>query len=117
MMMQSDLTSQIESAGMERGMKEKTKATRLSDAAAAKGDLADTEAALAEDEKFLQDLNAECEQKSFDYQARQTVRQGEIEAIGKAIEIMSSPEVAAGAAHTLLQKGARTALVQLRSTV
>merc|ERR1719262_936887 len=99
-------------------MKEKTKATRLEDAAAQKGDLADTSAALAEDEKFLQDLNAECEQKSFDYQARQTVRQGEIEAIGKAIEIMSSPDVAgAGEKHLpgLVQKG--VSLAQLRSTV
>merc|ERR1719454_814026 len=108
-----DLNGQIATAQMERGYKESEKAERLSDAAEGKGDLADTQAALAEDEKFLHDLNAECEQKSFDYQARQTVRQGEIEAIGKAIEIMSSPEVAAGAAHTLLQKGARTALVQL----
>merc|ERR1719262_1456322 len=98
-------------------MKEKTKATRLEDAAAQKGDLADTSAALAEDEKFLHDLNAECEQKSFDYQARQTVRQGEIEAIGKAIEIMSSGTVTdAGDKHLpgLVQKA--VSLVQLRSS-
>merc|ERR1719262_1790452 len=103
-------------------MKEKTKATRLEDAAAQKGDLADTSAALAEDEKFLHDLNAECRQKSFDFQARQTVRAGEIEAIGKAIEIMSSPEVAGGAAHTLFVQQAifgtqaGVSLAQLRST-
>lgn len=116
-MAQADLTGAIETAGVERGMKEKTKTTRLADAAAAKGDLADTSASLAEDEKFLADLNAECEQKSFDYQARQTVRQGEIEAIEKAIEIMSSPDVAgAGDKHLGLVQS-RVSLVQLRSTV
>merc|ERR1719487_239589 len=115
--MSADLEGQIKTAGMERGMKESTKAERLSDAAEGKGDLADTQAALAEDEKFLHDLNAECEQKSFDYQARQTVRQGEIEAIGKAIEIMSSPDVAgADPKAGLVQKSKSTSLVQLRST-
>merc|ERR1719191_1890832 len=102
--------------------KKSTKATRLEDAAEAKGDLADTQAAVAEDTKFLADLNSECEQKTFDYEQRQIVRTGEIEAIGKAIEIMSSPEVASGAAHTLFVQqaifGTRAgvSLAQLRST-
>merc|ERR1719191_898061 len=103
-------------------MKKSTKATRLEDAAEAKGDLADTQAAVAEDTKFLADLNSECEQKTFDYEQRQIVRTGEIEAIGKAIEIMSSPEVAGGAAHTMFVQQAifgtqaGVSLAQLRST-
>ena len=71
----------------------------------------------------MADLNSECEQKTFDYEQRQIVRTGEIEAIGKAIEIMSSPEVASGAAHTMLMQqilfGTRPAgvsLAQLQST-
>merc|ERR1719213_646459 len=102
--------------------KKSTKGTRLEDAAAAKGDLADTQAAVAEDTKFLADLNSECEQKTFDYEQRQIVRSGEIEAIGKAIEIMSSPEVASGATHTMLMqqilfgRPAPVSLAQLRST-
>merc|ERR1719440_308399 len=86
-LMQSDLTAQVEAATAEKGTKESTKATRTEDGAEAKGDLADTSASLAEDEKYLADLNKECETKSFDYQQRQIVRQGEIEAIMKAIEI------------------------------
>jgi hypothetical protein len=121
-MMSKDLTSSIQEAEMMIGSKKSTKATRLEDAAEAKGDLADTQAAVAEDSKFLADLNSECEQKTFDYEQRQIVRTGEIEAIGKAIEIMSSPEVAAGAAHTLFVQRAifgtppGVSLAQLRST-
>jgi len=122
LMMSKDLTSSIAEAEMMIGAKKSTKATRLEDAAEAKGDLADTQAAVAEDTKFLADLNSECEQKTFDYEQRQIVRTGEIEAIGKAIEIMSSPEVASGAAHTLFVQqaifGTRAgvSLAQLRST-
>lgn len=120
MMMSKDLSGSIAEAEMMIGSKKSTKATRLEDAAEAKGDLADTQAALAEDEKFLADLNSECEQKSFDYEQRQIVRKGEIEAIGKAIEIMSSPEVASGAAHTMLTQTwvppAGVSLAQLRSS-
>jgi len=115
-MMSKDITGSIAEAEMMIGAKKSTKATRLEDAAEAKGDLADTQAALAEDEKFLADLSAECEQKTFDYEQRQIVRTGEIEAIGKAIEIMSSPEVASGAAHTLIQTQAGVSLAQLRSS-
>merc|ERR1719310_2658528 len=108
-----DLKAQIASAGMEKGMKTTTKAKTLEAEATAKGDLADTQASLAEDEKFLSDLDTECKTKSFDYEQRQIVREGEIEAIEKAIEIMSGDEVAGANAYTLIQK--KTSLAQLRS--
>merc|ERR1719359_362389 len=92
-MMQKDLTAQIESAKMEKGMKTTTKAKTL-----------ETEASLAEDEKFAADLDSECKQKSFDFEQRQIVRQGEIDAIGKAIAIMSGDDVAGANALTLIQK-------------
>merc|ERR1719443_585523 len=113
-MMQKDLKGQIATAGMEKGMKTTTKAKTLEAEAEAKGDLADTSASLAEDEKFLADLDAECKQKSFDFEQRQIVREGEIEAIGKAIEIMSGDAVAGANALTLTQ--VKTALAQLRSS-
>jgi len=113
-MLQADLQSSIESAGMERGMKESTKAECLEEAAAKKGDLGDANSALAEDEKYLKDLNSECEQKEFDYTNRQKVRQGEIEAIGKAIEIMSST-AGAGKKHLGFAQGG-VSLAQLRTT-
>jgi hypothetical protein len=119
LMMTKDLTGSIAEAEMMIATKKSTKATRLEDAAEAKGDLSNTEASVAEDTKFLEDLNAECEQKSWDFEQRQKVRTGEIEAIGKAIEIMSSPEVAGGAKHTALNQRSMSvgvSLAQLRSS-
>merc|ERR1719355_304853 len=97
-------------------MKESTKATRTEEGAEAKGDFADTSASKAEDEKYLADLNKECETKSFDYQQRQIVRQGEIEAIMKAIEIMgTAASVDPKAAAAMIQ--GTLSLAQLRSSV
>merc|ERR1719377_359034 len=110
-----DLTAQIDTAGMEKGMKTTTKAKTIEAEGAAKGDLADTQASLAEDDKFLADLDSECKTKTFDYEQRQIVRAGEIEAIEKAIEIMAGGDVAAANSLTLVQK--KTSLVQLRSSV
>jgi len=112
-----DLNGQIATAGMEKGMKTTTKAKTIEAEATAKGDLADTQASLAEDEKFLSDLDTECKTKSFDYEQRQIVREGEIEAIEKAIEIMSGDEVAGANALTLVQVKNKVSLVQLRSSV
>merc|ERR1719159_1146785 len=110
-----DLTAQIDTAGMEKGMKETTKAKTIEAEGAAKGDLADTQASLAEDEKFLADLDSECKTKSFDYEQRQIVRDGEIEAIEKAIDIMSGGAVAGANEHTMLVQTKKVSLVQLRS--
>merc|ERR1719420_852080 len=111
--MQKDLNGQIATATMEKGMKTTTKGKTLEAEAAAKGDKADTEASLAEDEKFQADLDSECKSKSFDYEQRQIVREGEIEAIDKAIGIMSGEDVAGANAYTMVQKA--TSLAQLRS--
>merc|ERR1719420_1963444 len=73
--------------------------------------------AKTEEEKFLADLTAECEQTAIDFEARQKTRQEELDAIGEAIEIMSSDTVAgSGTKHlpTLIQKK-NTALAQLRA--
>merc|ERR1719161_358083 len=84
----------------------------------AEGDLADTKATLADDEKFLSALTTECEQKAVDFEKRQEVRAGELEAIKKAIEIMSSDAVSgAGNKHLPgLMQTQSSALVQLRSS-
>jgi len=111
-----DLTAQIDTAGMEKGMKTTTKAKTIEAEGAAKGDLADTQASLAEDEKFLADLDTECKTKSFDYEQRQIVREGEIEAIEKAIDIMSGGAVAGANEHTMLVQTKKVSLVQLRSS-
>jgi chromosome segregation ATPase len=117
-MMVADLTDQIEGATKERNKKAAFKAQREQESAEASGDLADTSKTLAEDQKYLADLEAECEGKSADFQQRQATRQGEIEAIQKAIEIMSSDDVAGGTQHiSLVQKHAATSFTQLRSSI
>merc|ERR1719253_1289330 len=85
-MMNSDLTFQIESNNKARDKKASVMKEAGESKAQAEGDLGMARQSKAEDEKFLSDLNSECKQKSLDFEKRQEVRQGEIEAIGKAIE-------------------------------
>merc|ERR1719238_659107 len=92
--MMLELKDSISAAESMRGAKAKIKAQREETAAGAKGDLAGTISAKDEDTAYLEDLNAQCEQKSNDYQARQQLRAEELEAIQKAIEIIQSPDVA-----------------------
>jgi len=93
MMLVQELVNQIEQATDESALKTKVKAERAGDEASAKGDLATTTSAKTTDEKYLSDLITECDQKSKDYENRQMLRADELEAINKAIEIMSSDEV------------------------
>merc|ERR1719335_2194172 len=115
-MMVQGLVNQIKGAKQERSSAVSAKSTREQDKAAAEGDLADTTNGLQEDEKFLAELTAECTQKEADFHKRQEVRQEELDAIAKAIEIMSGDAVSGGSEHLpgFVQQG--TALVQLRST-
>merc|ERR1719324_1860950 len=116
-MMMQDLNSQISNGSEEEDSKTAFKAKREQEKATAEGDLADTSAAKAEDEKFLSDLTSECEQKAIDFETRSQTRQGELDAITQAIEIMSGDSVAgSGAKHLpqLIQK--QTALAQLRTS-
>merc|ERR1719281_1538265 len=112
--MVQDILDQIENANDSREAKAKTKKQRETDAAEAKGDLADTQATLAEDEKFLKQLQDECEQKSVDYEKRQVLRAGEITAVSKAIEIMSSDKVSGGTKH--LPSAAAASFLQIAAT-
>merc|ERR1719324_544686 len=115
-MLMQDLTDQIESAAKSREKKASFKAEQEAASAQSKGDLADTTSTKAEDEKFLADLTSECESKAIEFEQNQETRAGELEAINKAIEIMSSDKVSgAGAKHLpgLVQVG--TSLAQLRT--
>merc|ERR1719231_1646111 len=91
------LHDSIEEANRERDEKTAMKARRMQDAAKGKADLNDTTNMRNEDEKYLADLTALAQQKSTDYETRQKLRAGEIEAIKKAIEILSSPAVSGNA--------------------
>jgi len=109
------LDGDVKKAKMEISMKASAKAQREEDRGSANGDLSDATAARNDDQKYLEDLNAECTLKTTDFQKRQVMRQGEIEAIQKAMEIMSSPDVAGGSQHTGLIQS-KPSFAQLRSS-
>jgi len=93
------------------------KAKRVSQSEAAQGDLAATKASLAEDEKTLADMKATFAAKSDTFKANQEVRKQELEAIAKAIEIISDPSVAGsyGEHINLVQTSKKISLLQVRS--
>ena len=93
-----------------------TKAKKLQAKADAEGELSDTTSTMEADKKYLADTTATCEQKAADFESRQQLRAEELEAIAKAIEIISSGAVAGNADKhlpALVQKG--KALAMLRS--
>merc|ERR1719169_155112 len=116
-MLMQDLKAQIEQATQDKDEKAATKAKKLQAKADAEGDLQDTITTRDADAKYLADLPATCEQKASDFESRQQLRAEEIEAIEKAIEIISSAAVQGNAEKhlpTLLQAKAAS-LAQLRS--
>jgi len=117
-MLMQDLTAQLEQAKADRNEKAETKAKKLQSKADAEGDLQDTTTTRDADQKYLDDLKATCSQKASDFEARQQLRTEELEAIAKAIEIMSSSAVSGNADKylpTLIQKKS-TSLGQFRSS-
>merc|ERR1719420_499837 len=96
-MIMSDLDSQLTNAkaGLEKDRTDKANALKAK--AGAEGDLVDTTTVRDEDQKYLDDTTATCAQKASDFEARQQLRSEEIEAIEKAIEIISSGAVSGAA--------------------
>merc|ERR1712156_668180 len=92
-MLIQDLTAQIDQAKQDRTEKAETKAKKLQAKADAKGDLTETTTTKEADKKYLADLVATCEQKATDFESRQQLRAEELEAVAKAIEIVSSGAV------------------------
>jgi len=117
-LMSVDLKASIKQADGEMNAKAKIKSEKEEAAAEAKGDLADTTAAEKEDSTYLSELNAQCTQKSADFESRQQLRAEELEAIEKAIEILASG--VAGRAEkygvALAQGKAKATAMALRAT-
>jgi len=116
-MLVQDLKAQIDAAEQDVSEKSATKAKKLQAKADAEGELQDTTTTMEADKKYLAELTATCEQKASDFESRQQLRAEELEAIEKAIEILSSDAVSGNAEKhlpTLLQTK-RAALSQLRA--
>jgi len=96
-MLMQDLKAQVAQAEKDRDSKAESKAKNLQAKADASGSFKDTTTTMNEDSKYLADLTATCEQKASDFESRQQLRSEEIEAIEKAIEIISSGAVSGNA--------------------
>merc|ERR1719199_1147920 len=99
--MMLQLNGQLKAANQDRAKKAAQKAQSEQDLAKANGDKAATEQAIAEDRKYLEQLKEECAAKTAAFEDRQATRQGELEAIAKAVEILSGGAVAGAAAKHL----------------
>jgi len=96
-MLMQDLGNQVSSAEDGRSYKSQANAKKLQAAANAKGDLEDTTTTRDDDQKYLSDTVATCQQKSSDFGNRQGLRADEITALEKALEILGG-EAVSGAA-------------------
>merc|ERR1711972_102204 len=95
--------------GILRQMKETFEAN-LSDAQ--KEEIADTRNSLAADEKFLMMLKEKCQMTDKEWEERQKTRQLEMEAVSKALAILSGDD-----AHDLFTRTFNPALLQEESSV
>merc|ERR1719444_110526 len=112
------LTDKIENADHEIKKKTLLRAETEQAKAEAEADLAETTKERDEDQAYLDETVALCQQKTDDFNSRQKLRAEELETIKKAIEIISSEEVAgAGDKYlpTLLQTDAKKSLAQTQS--
>merc|ERR1712110_822119 len=78
--------------------------------AQAKEDVEDTKKSLSADEQFLMMLKEKCSMTDSEWEERQKTRQLEMEAVSKALAVLSSDD-----AHDLFTKTFNPALVQSKS--
>jgi len=120
-LVKQSLTDNIKNGEDITAQKTALKARTTQEEAEAQGDLKETTTAKQADETYLRDITVGCEQKSKDFESRQVLRGEEIEALQKAVEIISGGSVS-GAADTYLPgalvqlhgKPAKTVLAQMR---
>merc|ERR1719188_1251978 len=91
-----------------------TKTAELADTdsknAMAKQDIEDTKASLSADEQFLMMLKEKCQMTDKEWEERQKTRQTEMEAVSKALEVLSGDD-----AHDLFTRTFNPAFVQEQS--
>lgn len=111
-MLMQDLKAQVENAKQAVSDKSGEKAGFAKDAGDAKEDKKSTSKTKDEDEKFLKTFTATCETKASDFEQNQQLRADELEAIAKAVEILSGDSVAGAA-----DKHLPTMLIQVRAAL
>merc|ERR1719420_2276685 len=116
-MVMMDLADTVADAKKDAAAKESTKSAHEEKAALDEKQKKSTEVVKAEDEGTLKDVTTECSEKKLSFDEKQQLRADEIEAIGKAVEIMSSSDVTGfiEQAAVVGQSMTATSLAQLRS--
>jgi septal ring factor EnvC (AmiA/AmiB activator) len=110
----ADLTDSIENAEKEIEAKTVEKEQKSEKSASNKKQLSATVADQAENEKLLKSTETECSEKKLSFAEKQKLRKEELEAIAKAIEILSSDDVSGNADKylSLAQSQKSTSFVQ-----
>merc|ERR1719301_408373 len=88
-MLEQSLTDGIKVAEDKIGVAKTSIGAKTQELNEAKGDLTETKASKAADEKYLAELKRECEETAADWAERQKSAAAEIGAINKAIEVLS----------------------------
>jgi len=114
-MIMQDLKDSISRANSDIEEKTAEKEKKIEKIAEDKGMLASTITDKDEDTKTLSDLEAECSQKAESFKEKQQLRAEEIEAVGKAIEILQSGAVSGNAEKHLSFIQKASALLQVAS--
>jgi hypothetical protein len=114
-MIVEDLTDSIENSSKDIEEKTAEKERKIEKTAENKKQLAATIDIKADNEKTLQEMTVECDEKKMSFEEKQQLRTEEIEAIGKAIEILQSPDVSGNAEKhlSLAQTKKSAALLQV----
>jgi len=112
-MLNQDLANQISVATEQRNAKSEEKSNKEQAIADAKASVEETAAAKKSDEKFLDEVRSMCAQKKAEFESRQELRAGELDALAKAIDIISTQVT--GLADKHLPTMVQTSLVQLRA--
>lgn len=118
--LRQDLGQSIEASENELADDTETVASRKQKIAESQELLDDTTATRTEDQKYLDDTSVICKQKSDDFAARQKLRGDEMDALDKAVEILSGDAVSGSADKhlpALMQKlHKNTVLAQIRGS-
>lgn len=105
----------------QKGLDKKTalKSKKMQQKAQLQDNLDTTKTTKSADEEYLKDTTTSCEQKASDFEARQKLRVEELEAVNKAIDVMSSSSVSGNEkkhlAKSFVQVSRSTSLASLRT--
>jgi len=109
-----DLTDSVENAKSKIDQKTVEKEHKSEELARSKKELAEAIKAKAEDEKMLSGMKAECTEKKLSFDEKQQLREEEIQALDKAVEILSSDVTGHAETHLGLAQIATGAMTFLQ---